>query len=74
MRANRLTDFAVGKWTEGQEPTNDLAHPVQVPNAITRSPEYLQAKAEFDSWFADWKDDRVALQPDPSDMRRHIGK
>ena len=49
-------------------------HPVQVPNAITNSGEYLRAKVEFETWFASWSKNRVALKPDPADMRRHMPK
>eukprot|EP01043_Picozoa_sp_COSAG02_P081433 COSAG02_NODE_19891_length_859_cov_12.197368_2_plen_204_part_00 len=63
MRANRFTDFAVGKWTRGQEPQGGLVHPISTPNDITLSPEYLQAKAEFDSWFGTWEENRAELQP-----------
>ena len=74
MRANRFTDFAVGKWTRGQEPQGGLVHPISTPNDITISPEYLQAKAEFDSWFVTWDENRAELQPDPSDMRQSVLK
>ena len=74
MRANRFTHFACGEWTDGQQPKNGSPHPVQVPHAITRSREYLRAKAQFESWFSNWEHDRVALKPDPADMRQHIPK
>jgi hypothetical protein len=74
MRANRFTDFAVGKWTRGQEPKGGLVHPISTPNDITLSPEYLQAKAEFDAWFGTWDENRTELQPDPSDMRQSVLK
>ena len=74
MRANRFNDFAVGKWTRGQEPKGGLVHPISTPNDITLSPEYLQAKAEFDAWFGTWDENRAELQPDPSDMRQSVLK
>ena len=65
---------AVGKWTRGQEPKGGLVHPISTPNDITLSPEYLQAKAEFDAWFGTWDENRAELQPDPSDMRQSVLK
>ena len=74
MRAHRFTDFAVGKWTPGQEPKDGSAHPISTPNSITTSREYLLAESLFDAWFEEWDRDRVALKPDPSDMRLSVRK
>jgi hypothetical protein len=75
MRANRFTDFAVGKWTLGQEPKDGRDHPVQTPNAITQSPEYLRAKKQFDEWYMQWDNNgRPGLKPDPNGMMRNVRK